>query len=219
MVFVFNRDAIGVVLIAIVLLSPIALLRWLNLIAEESVLLSGSWALFAASLIATKRNYKGRLFFIFPTWTVTLPCAIYTSYHFFGGVISFVKIALLIFILVVFLLIVFLFFHEKKQIQNLHVKVLQLPDKGNGMLLYWNEIKNLFFFPLFSRWTESICEYNISVLQFLTTNGIELRFSEELYANLIDTKNNISGGSNQKPDSKIREAFMSEIDHQIKIWK
>lgn len=219
MIFVFNRDAIRVALIALLLLLPIALLWWLNVIKEESVFLPGSWALFAASLIASKRNLRGRLFYIFPTWIVTLSCAIYTSYHFFDGVVSVVKFGLIIFLLLVTLLVVFLFLHERRQIKKLHIKLLELPDKSSGMLHYWNDIKNLFFFPLFNKWTESMCEYNIRVLEFLKENDIDLRFSEEFCSNLMETKSNISNGGNQKPDIKIREAFVSEIDHQIKIWK
>lgn len=219
MVFVFNIHAVFVALIAVVLLIPIALLRWLNVIDEESAILSGSWALFAASLIATGQNLRGRLFFFFPTWMVTLSCALYASYHLFEKVVSFTKIAFLVFLLLVFILLVFLFFHDKKQIKDLPFKILQLPDKNDGMLSYLKAIKGLFFFPLFSKWTEEMCEYNIRVLQFLKENDIEMKFSEEFRANLIDTKNNISSGGNQKPDSKIRESFMSEIDHQIKLWK
>lgn len=219
MVFVFNIHAVFVALIAAVLLIPIALLRWLNVIDEESAILSGSWALFAASLIATGQNLRGRLFFFFPTWMVTLSCALYASYHLFEKVVSFTKIAFLVFLLLVFILLVFLFFHDKKQIKDLPYKILQLPDKSNGMLPYLKGIKQLFFFPLFSKWTEDLCEYNIRVLQFLKENDIEMKFSEEFRANLIDTKNNISSGGNQKPDSKIRESFMAEIDHQIKLWR
>ena len=219
MVFVFNLDAIVVALIAVVLLIPIALLRWLNVIDEESAILSGSWALFAASLIATGKNLRGRLFFFFPTWMATLSCALYASYNLFEKVVSFTKIAFVFFLLLLFILLFFLFFQEKKQIKDLPYKILQLPDKNNGMLSYLKGIKELFFFPLFGKWTEDMCEYNIRVLQFLKENDIEMKFSEEFHANLIDTKNNISGGGNQKPDNKIRESFMSEIDHQIKLWK
>ena len=179
----------------------------------------GSWALFAASLIATGIGLKARFFYIFPTWVFTLPCALYTTYNFWETTVSFLKIALLFFIVLIVFIILVIYIQEKSKLRNLYLGVIDIPDKNNGTELYWKGLKSLFFFPLFGKWSVAVYEYNIGVLQQLKDNGIELRFSEEFQNEMVKGKNSLLTREAQSFDPKVKDHFFAEIDHQIKTWQ
>ena len=219
MVIVFNKGALAVALIALVFLCPVALLWKFQVLEEDSMFLIGSWALFSASFIGTMMQLKGRLFFIFPTWMVTLPCALYTSFHFFEKVISFVKGALFISLLLIILCIVIVFIHEKKQKRNLFFRDITIPVKADGLSKYWRDIRGLFFFPVFGKWTEDIYEYNIRVLQSLKDNQVELRYTDDFLTEMIKMKESLASGHTDNFNKKTKDDFFADIEHQIKIWK
>lgn len=216
---VFNTAALLIALIALVFLGPIALLYKIDWIGEESAFLLGGWSLFVASLIGGKMKLKGRLFYIFPTWAITLPCAIYVSYAHFGKLMRFTIVALLVIVLLIILLFVYVYFDQKKQSRDLHLKFIEIPDKSDGTLNYWKQVKELFFFPVIGKWNEDIYDYNIRVLQHLKENNIELQHAEEFSAEMIKMKNSFLIGDQQKFNRKIKDEFLSGIEHQIKIWK
>ncbi len=206
MVLIFNQGALVVALIALIFLSPVALLWKFDVIEENTAFLVGSWLLFAASFIGIKTGLKDRVFFIFPTWLITLPLALYTSFIFFGKVLSIAKIVLLvilaIIILIALLALFALFISEKKKIRNLHNVEIIIPEKKDGILNYWKGINDLFFFPVFLKWTDSIYAHNIKVLNHLKEKEVIILHSEDFLKELNRMKNSILKGDKETINSR-----------------
>lgn len=223
MIIILNKGAIAVILLSLILLSPVALMWKYDIIEESTMLLAGSWLLFTASFIGIKAKLNDRLFYLFPTWIFTFPFAIYSSYNFFGKVMSFTKILFLIIlsilILIVLLAFIALFIKEKKRKKNLQKQEIKIPLKDDGNLMYWNGIKDLFYFPIFYKWTDEIYDYNIKVLQYLKDNNVDIKYCDDFATELNKIKTCIFNGENEPINSKIKKDFFAEIDHQIKTWR
>jgi hypothetical protein len=136
---------------------------------------------------------------------------------------SFAKIVFLIFVSIVLFIVILafivLFISEKKRKRDLEYFHINIPEKSDGILNYWKGIRDLFFFPLFYKWTDEIYDYNIRVLQHLNEHDVKLRYSNDFSTELVRMKNCILNGETQHINNKIKNDFFSEIEYQIKTWQ
>ncbi|MDI9309286.1 MAG: hypothetical protein QM535_03630 [Limnohabitans sp.] len=219
MVFVFNADAFVVAFFGLLFCTPIGALYYFNVIEEDTLAILGSWILFFTSIISGKSGLRGRFFFIIPTWVVTFGLVCFTSYYAYDKLISIIKwlvIAIIFFLIVAYFLI---FLSEKKRERNLNFVDIVLPEEADGNLIYWNEIKKMFYSPLFGKWSLDVCDYNIRVLEFLKANQVELKTMDIYLSDIIKVKNSINRGDYLKPDNSVHSLFMEEINQKINALK
>lgn len=226
MFVIFNIAAFYVTCLSAVFIIPLALLSKNGIISEDTFLLSSGWILFISDAICRKMNYHGRLFFIIPTWLITLGIAVYGTFYHFGIMVGIIKNVLLITIVFILTFIIFglfsLYFKEKQKMKDLNydMDLIIVPNQSNGMLYFWEEIKNLFFFPLFHKYTNEVYAYNIIVFDKLKENNIEIGHSENLYKELKRMRQEVLNGNQGATfNMKVKDTFISEIEHQIEISK
>ena len=211
MIVIFNGGAVGVAFIAAILISPILLLDYLNVLETDNAVFLACWALFAASLIGAKMNLRARLFVVFPTWVLTLPIALVATVHHADKIFSLAKGVLMILGILIGALVLLItigsLYYERKRFKALLVQVIELPGREEGDVKYWRAIRSLFFFPRFGKWTGLVYDHNLRVLDMLRENNVELEHADAFAADLSRVRDGFQAGIVAAPDKKIRQHF------------
>lgn len=214
-----NQGAIKVFLIALFLFVPIWICNRYNIIEDEPTILIGSWILVAASYIGTKLNFEARVLYIIPTSLITLPIALYVTASLYTSIGYIGKLLLIGFVILIFVILLISFVNESKRIAKLEITEIILPKKSDGMLNYWQSIKDLFFFPTFTKHNLFTIEYNINVVRTLQNQKVELYNYDIVLNELKRVQNSIAENGTEKLDKKIIFEFINQINHNIKTWQ
>lgn len=84
-----------------------------------------------------------------------------------------------------------------------------------GTVEQWIDLKALFFFPTFMRWTEEICDYNLKVFKMLNENEIYYERADEMIEKINETKLALKMGYKSVGMKKLSFEFGKELDKAI----
>jgi len=123
----------------------------------------------------------------------------------------YISVAVLTFFALIFSLV---YWSEKRQLRNIRVRELKMPQY-RGTVEQWIDLKALFFFPTFMRWTEEICDYNLKVFKMLNENEIYYERADEMIEKINETKLALKMGYKSVGMKKLSFEFGKELDKAI----
>lgn len=207
---IFNIYAIVVALLTALFASPVLLLYYFNVIDKDITNILVGWILLAVSIGAKQSNVNARLFFI-PMWILSIPVPFMLTYVAYGWIGILVTLG--IFVSIIGIVYLLLYNAERKKVQQIEYATIDIPNKADDNVEYWNKVKEAFFIPTFVKFTPSICHYNLNVIEKLSSQNTELQTLDEFKKEMIAGKN--SNDTTVKINSTTVNNLLAEIDNII----
>ncbi len=204
---IFNIQAIGVALLAILFSIPFLIARYFNWIGDEMISIFVCWMILAASIVGKFNDMVGRLFFL-PMWIISIPLPFlmtYVHYQWTGIATTFG-----VFLSPVILALLYVVYSDKKRVSNLRTETINLPNYEESETAYWTAVKDAIFTPTFMKMNGEIAQYNLRLANEVAKVDAEIpslyAFKQEMTSVSMHSK---------KVDSDIVSAFKEEINMLI----